>query len=154
MVEFGILGPLEITAGGQPLPVRGARTRAVLAMLLVHANQVVSADRLTDELWAGQPAAGAAASLQVRVSQLRKALRTAGETERLVTRPPCHGRYLAAHLPRARYFEQPGDHLLWLGDTDAMFGQIRAFLGATGDTPGPDAETDRSSPSPAAPAAG
>ena len=56
MVEFGILGPLEITAGGQPLPVQGARTRAVLAMLLVHANQVVPADRLTDELWAGQPA--------------------------------------------------------------------------------------------------
>jgi pimeloyl-ACP methyl ester carboxylesterase len=70
--------------------------------------------------------------------------------------PPCHGRYLAAHLPDARYFEQPGDHLLWLGDTDAMFGQIREFLGAAGDTPGPlpRTETDRSSPSPAAPAAG
>jgi pimeloyl-ACP methyl ester carboxylesterase len=65
--------------------------------------------------------------------------------------PPCHGRYLAAHLPGARYFEQPGDHLLWLGDTDAMFGQIRAFLG---ETPGPDMRTDRRSPSPAAPAAG
>ena len=58
MVEFGILGPLEITAGGQPLPVQGARIRTVLAMLLVHANQVVPADRLTGELWAGQPAAG------------------------------------------------------------------------------------------------
>jgi hypothetical protein len=46
MVEFGILGPLEITAGGQPLPVQGARTRAVLAMLLVHAGQVVPAGRL------------------------------------------------------------------------------------------------------------
>jgi pimeloyl-ACP methyl ester carboxylesterase len=68
--------------------------------------------------------------------------------------PPCHGRYLAAHLPGARYFEQPGDHLLWLGDTDAMFGQIREFLGEAGATPGPDAKTDRSSPSPAAPAAG
>ena len=56
MMEFGILGPLEITAGGQPLPVQGARTRAVLAMLLVHANQVVPAGRLTSELWAGQPA--------------------------------------------------------------------------------------------------
>jgi hypothetical protein len=88
MVEFGILGPLEITAGGQPLPVQGARTRAVLAMLLVHANQVVPADRLTGELWAGQPAAGAAASLQVRVSQLRKVLRPSGEAGRLVTRPP------------------------------------------------------------------
>src|SRR4029077_18347291 len=80
--------PLEIAAGGQPLPVQGARTRAVLAMLLVHANQVVPADRLTAELWAGQPADRAAASLQVRVSQLRKALRAAGEPDRLVTRPP------------------------------------------------------------------
>jgi pimeloyl-ACP methyl ester carboxylesterase len=68
--------------------------------------------------------------------------------------PPCHGRYLAAHLPSARYFEQPGDHLLWLGDTDAMFGQIREFLGAAGATSGPGTQTDRSSPSPAAPAAG
>ena len=88
MVEFGILGPLEIAAGGQPLPVQGARTRAVLAMLLVHANQVVPADRLTAELWAGQPADRAAASLQVRVSQLRKALRAVGEADRLITRPP------------------------------------------------------------------
>jgi len=65
--------------------------------------------------------------------------------------PPCHGRYLAAHLPGARYFEQAGDHLLWLGDTDAMFGQIREFLG---ETPGQETKTDRRSSSPAAPAAG
>ena len=48
--------------------------------------------------------------------------------------PPCHGRYLAAHLPDARYFEQPGDHLLWLGDTDAMFTQIQGFLAAAAGT--------------------
>ena len=65
--------------------------------------------------------------------------------------PPCHGRYLAAHLPGARYFEQPGDHLLWLGDTDAMFGQIREFLG---EAPGQETKTDRRSSWPAAPAAG
>lgn len=87
-MEFGVLGPLEITAGGQPLPVQGARTRAVLAMLLVHANQVVPAGQLTGELWPGQPEDRAAASLQVRVSQLRKALRAAGAAERLVTRAP------------------------------------------------------------------
>jgi pimeloyl-ACP methyl ester carboxylesterase len=58
---------------------------------------------------------------------------------------------LAAHLPGARYFEQPGDHLLWLGDTDAMFGQIREFLG---EAPGRETKTDRRSPWPAAPAAG
>jgi DNA-binding SARP family transcriptional activator/pimeloyl-ACP methyl ester carboxylesterase len=87
-VEFGVLGPLEVTAHGQPLPVRGARTRAVLAMLLMHANQVVAADQIIEELWPGQPADRASASLQVRVSQLRKALRSAQEADRLVTRPP------------------------------------------------------------------
>jgi Bacterial transcriptional activator domain len=48
-------------------------------------------------------------------------------TDDRVTRT-CHGRYLADHLPHARYFEQPGDHLLWLGDTDAMLAEIEEFL--------------------------
>lgn len=43
--------------------------------------------------------------------------------------PVCHGRFLAANLPRARYFEQPGDHVLWLGDTQAMFAEIDVLLG-------------------------
>jgi DNA-binding SARP family transcriptional activator/pimeloyl-ACP methyl ester carboxylesterase len=55
-------------------------------MLLVHANQVVSSERLIEELWPGQPRA--TNSLQVRLSELRKAFRTAGEPDRLVTRPP------------------------------------------------------------------
>jgi DNA-binding SARP family transcriptional activator/pimeloyl-ACP methyl ester carboxylesterase len=42
--------------------------------------------------------------------------------------PRCHGRYLARHLPAARYVEQPGDHLLWMGDTDALLAEIRDFL--------------------------
>lgn len=87
-MEFRILGPLEVTVGGQSLEVGGARTRAVLALLLVHANQVVSAGRLVEELWAGHPADKAAASLQVRLSELRRALRPAGEADRLVTQPP------------------------------------------------------------------
>src|SRR6185437_13963843 len=129
MVEFGILGPLEIAAGGQPLPVQGARTRAVLAMLLVHANQVVPADRLTAELWAGQPADRAAASLQVRVSQLRKALRAAGEADRLVTRPPG---YLIRVTPGALAARRLDEALgLWRGAAladvdDAPFAQAEA----------------------------
>lgn len=78
-MEFRVLGPLEVTVGGQSLEVGGARTRAVLALLLVHANQVVSAGRLVEELWAAHPADKAAASLQVRLSELRRALRPAGE---------------------------------------------------------------------------
>ena len=85
-MEFGVLGPLEVTAEGRSLGLAGARARAVLAMLLVHANQVVSCDRLIDELWPGQPRG--TDSLQVRLSELRKALRSAGEADRLVTRPP------------------------------------------------------------------
>jgi DNA-binding SARP family transcriptional activator/pimeloyl-ACP methyl ester carboxylesterase len=52
--------------------------------------------------------------------------------------PPCHGRYLAAHIAHARYFEQPGDHLLWLGDTDAMLAEIEQFLTGPPREPGPD----------------
>jgi SARP family transcriptional regulator, regulator of embCAB operon len=57
-------------------------------MLLMHANQVVPADQLIEELWPGQPADRASSSLQVRVSELRKAFRSAQEADRLVTRPP------------------------------------------------------------------
>jgi DNA-binding SARP family transcriptional activator/pimeloyl-ACP methyl ester carboxylesterase len=105
-VKFGILGPVDVTADGQPLPVPGARTRAVLAMLLVHANQVVPADRLLDELWPGQPPDRASASLQVRLSQLRRALRSAGEDGRLLTRPPGYLIRAAAEEVDARRFEQ------------------------------------------------
>jgi len=87
-VEFSVLGPVEVTAGGRPLAVGGARARGVLAVLVAHANQVVSADRLAEELWPGHPADRAAASLQVRLSELRKAFRSAGEDDRLATRPP------------------------------------------------------------------
>ncbi len=47
--------------------------------------------------------------------------------------PPCHGRYLASHIPGARYFEQPGDHSLRFassGDTDRLLNEIEDFLSA------------------------
>jgi pimeloyl-ACP methyl ester carboxylesterase len=103
-VEFGVLGPLKVTAGGRPLGLAGARTRAVLAMLIVHANQVVSSDRLTEELWPGQLRAGD--SLQVRLSGLRKALRLAGEADRLVTRRPGYLLRLNPDELDARRFER------------------------------------------------
>jgi DNA-binding SARP family transcriptional activator/pimeloyl-ACP methyl ester carboxylesterase len=87
-VEFAVLGPLEVTSGGRSLPVGGARTRAVLAFLLMNANAVVSADRLAEELWPGLEPGRAAANLQVRLSELRRALRSAGEGDRLATQAP------------------------------------------------------------------
>jgi DNA-binding SARP family transcriptional activator len=73
-VEFRILGPLEVVERGRALPLGGARQRTLLALLLTRANEVVSADRLIDELWRGEPPRTAANALQYHVSRLRKAL--------------------------------------------------------------------------------
>jgi DNA-binding SARP family transcriptional activator len=73
-VEFRILGPLEVRDGGVVVPLGGPRQRAVLALLLTRAGEVVSADRLIDELWAGSPPETAGNVLQGYVSNLRKAL--------------------------------------------------------------------------------
>jgi DNA-binding SARP family transcriptional activator len=72
-MEFRILGPIEALSGGEPLQLGGARQRALLAYLLLHADTVVSADRLLDQLWADPPAGGSAA-VQTQVSRLRKTL--------------------------------------------------------------------------------
>jgi DNA-binding SARP family transcriptional activator/pimeloyl-ACP methyl ester carboxylesterase len=131
-VEFGVLGPLEVTAGGQSLGLAGARTRAVLAMLLAHANQVVSADRLIEELWPGQPADRAADSLQVRLSELRKALRSAGEDGRLVTRPPGYLLQVAPGELDTLRFEQltaEGDAALAAGDAVTAAQHLDQALG-------------------------
>jgi len=74
-MEFQILGPVEVREGGRPIAVAGAKERAVLALLLLHANQFVSSDRIVDEIWGPEAAETARKSLQVRVAELRKALR-------------------------------------------------------------------------------
>src|SRR6266498_2886148 len=74
-VEFRILGPLEVSHEGRPVRIRGAKERALLAILLLHANEPVSVDRLIDELWTDRPPMTARKSLQVRVAGLRRALR-------------------------------------------------------------------------------
>jgi DNA-binding SARP family transcriptional activator len=73
-VEFRILGPLEVHDGERVLPLGGVRQRAVLAYLLLHANEVVSRDRLIEELWAGEAPEAAVNVLQTYVSHLRKLL--------------------------------------------------------------------------------
>src|SRR3954454_10119330 len=73
-MEFRILGPLEVEAEGRLLKLGGAQPRALLALLLLHANEVVPRDRLIDELWDGEAPETAATAIQVHVSQLRKVL--------------------------------------------------------------------------------
>ena len=73
-MDFRILGPLEVTDQGREPAIASGKTRALLAILLLHANEVVSSDRLIEELWGGRPPETARKSLQVHVSRLRKAL--------------------------------------------------------------------------------
>jgi DNA-binding SARP family transcriptional activator len=84
-VEFRILGPLEVIERDRVLPLGGTRQRTLLALLLTRANEVVSADRLIDELWGAHPPKTAANALQYHVSQLRKAL---APREAIVTHDP------------------------------------------------------------------
>ena len=76
-MRFAILGPLQVHDGMTPLSLGGGHQRKLLALLLLHANQPVSSDRLIEELWGGRPPETAAKALQGLVSQLRKQLGTA-----------------------------------------------------------------------------
>ncbi|MFI0349950.1 BTAD domain-containing putative transcriptional regulator [Actinomadura sp. 9N407] len=74
-MRFGVLGPLGAwTADGVPVVVRGAKVRALLAVLIGHEGRPVPVDRLIDDLWGGAPPRNPAGALQVKVSQLRRAL--------------------------------------------------------------------------------
>jgi predicted ATPase/DNA-binding SARP family transcriptional activator len=74
-MRFGILGPFEVADDeGREVALGGRKQRAVLAILLLHAGEVVSSDRLIDELWGEHAPATAAKTVQVYVSNLRKAL--------------------------------------------------------------------------------
>ena len=74
LVEYRILGPLEVVDEGEPVPLGRLKERLVLAVLLLHANEFVSRERLIDELWGESPPPTARKAVNVYVSQLRKAL--------------------------------------------------------------------------------
>src|SRR6266513_768973 len=73
-MEFRILGPLEVVESGRKIELGRRRLRALLAFLLLHANEPISSDRLIDEVWGPEPPKTAGASLQNYVSRLRKVI--------------------------------------------------------------------------------
>ena len=80
-MEYRILGPLEVVHEGERVPVGRLKERLVLAVLLLHANEFVSRERLIDELWGASPPPTARKAVNVYVSQLRKVLGDAIATE-------------------------------------------------------------------------
>jgi DNA-binding SARP family transcriptional activator/basic membrane lipoprotein Med (substrate-binding protein (PBP1-ABC) superfamily) len=71
-MEFRLLGPLDVRHGGEVLPLGGGKQRAVLAVLLLRAGEVVPVERLVDEVWGDDPPPSAAHTLESYVSRLRQ----------------------------------------------------------------------------------
>ncbi|MFI9202246.1 BTAD domain-containing putative transcriptional regulator [Streptomyces sp. NPDC053048] len=82
-VEFKVLGPLEVLAGGHSLPLGGPKQRLLLATLLVNAGTALSADRLCDAIWGAGPPASAQANVRSYVAALRRVLNPAAGDDRL-----------------------------------------------------------------------
>jgi predicted ATPase/DNA-binding SARP family transcriptional activator len=127
-MRFGILGPFEVADDdGREVALGGPKQRSVLAILLLHAGDVVSGDRLIDGLWGERPPATATKTLQVYVSNLRKAL---GEGV-LVTR---RGGYALeagdADIDSARFqaLVEEGRRALRAGDPSAAADRLRESL--------------------------
>jgi SARP family transcriptional regulator, regulator of embCAB operon len=128
-LEFGLLGPLEMSVDGALVPLGTPKQRAVLAMLLMNRNSPVGVDRLITALWEDSPPSGARASIHSYVSNLRKLLTGVGIDPRVVlaAAPPGYrlsipdnacdiGRFIAektagVHAAAAARFEQAGKHL-------------------------------------------
>src|SRR6476659_1966422 len=91
-MEFRLLGPLEVNEdGGRTLPLGAPKQRALLTFLLLHANEVVSSDRLVEALWEDAPPASVDNMVQAYISRLRTVLepeRRRGSNGVLLTRAP------------------------------------------------------------------
>src|SRR6266545_5161882 len=88
VMEFLVLGPLEVRGSARPLGPAGGKQAGVLALLALHANQVVATDRLIHALWGEQPPPSARQALQNHVSAVRKLLADGGGEAVLRTRDP------------------------------------------------------------------
>jgi DNA-binding SARP family transcriptional activator len=83
-MDFRILGPLDVVGPDGPIRIDGGKVRALLELLLLHANELIPGDRLIDSLWGESPSESAEHAVEVYVSRLRRAL---GQ-DRIETHPP------------------------------------------------------------------
>src|SRR3954470_16511619 len=121
-MDYRVLGPLEVLAPAGPVPLPSAKQRALLAILLLHAGEGVSTDRLIEGLWGGDPPDTASKALQVHVSQLRKAL----AAEVIRTRPPGYSLDVASDELDLDRFRRLHDDARTLAGSEP--GRARALL--------------------------
>ena len=106
MIDYRLLGPLEVAVNGHAVDVGGLKQQALLAILLLHANQPVHRDVLIDQLWAEHPPAGAEHAVEVYIWRLRKALESASGSQGVLTRPGAYLLQAAAEQVDVARFER------------------------------------------------
>ena len=142
MLEFRILGPLEVVGEKGPIRLGGPKQRATLAILLLSANRVVSVDRLAEDLYAGAPPVTAVTQVQRQVSDLRKALGSASVIE---THAPGYLIPLSAEqldLDRFERLSGEAGRALEGGDAQLAADLLREALGLWRGAPLADLEYD------------
>ncbi|HET7237373.1 MAG TPA: BTAD domain-containing putative transcriptional regulator, partial [Actinomycetota bacterium] len=125
-MRFKVLGPLRVVVGDDPpIPLGGPRQRAVLAHLLVRANDLVPADVLIDQVWGEEPPEAARGTLHSYISHLRKAL----GAERIEGRPPGYVLHVGTdELDATRFEELIDDARLADGSPGRAGGLLREAL--------------------------
>ena len=120
-MDYRVLGPLEVVADGEALALGPPQQRLVLGLLLLHAGEVVSTDRLLDGIWGATPPPTALQALRLYISRLRRILQPAGATEPgvLLTRRPGYVLAVEADHIDAGRFERALEAARHLGDPSA-----------------------------------
>jgi DNA-binding SARP family transcriptional activator/DNA-binding beta-propeller fold protein YncE len=131
-LEFLLLGPLEARLDGEPLLLGGGRQRSLLAVLLLHANEIVSREQLIEAVWGAKRPSTIAAALNVHLSKLRKLLAVGGTDAALVTAP--HGYVLRIDpdrldLNRFEGLLRDGREALLAGEAVAAAARLDEALG-------------------------
>ncbi|WP_169786887.1 BTAD domain-containing putative transcriptional regulator [Nitriliruptor alkaliphilus] len=128
-MDFAILGTIEATSDGRPVDLGPPKQRAVLAALLLHANEIVATDRLVGFLWGDDPPRTAAHSIQIYVSDLRKRFDEAGTSAVITTRTPGYVLHAEPDAVDAARFER----LVVDGGRAVRTGDVRAGAEALRD---------------------
>jgi DNA-binding SARP family transcriptional activator len=129
VLEFRILGPLEVVADRGSIPLGGRKQRATLSILLLSRNRVVSIDRLADDLYAGAAPVTAVTQVQRQISELRKAL---GPTSGIETRSPGYVIRLSSDqldLNRFERYAEEGARALGRGEAKRAVDLLGRALG-------------------------
>jgi WD40 repeat protein/DNA-binding SARP family transcriptional activator len=131
MIEFRALGSLAVVVDGQEMSIGGPRQRRLLAMLLIHHDDVVSVDRLADAVFAGEPTDAARTTMRSYIARIRRVIGPGSPTVSLVTRAPGYSLQTAADVFDVATFEsllEDGRRQHTSGDAAVAIATLRSAL--------------------------